>query len=442
MTGKRRTDQRPNIIFIFTDQQQASMMSCTGNRYLHTPAMDSLAATGVRFEKAYCTNPVCLPARFSLMTGRMPGELGIRSNDVGWMDAVPEQITEDALGWIFRNAGYDVGYGGKVHLPKGMSPEAMGFESVTADQRGGLADACIEFVQRKREYPFLLVASFINPHDICYTAIGDYQKLDRERPGKQLRALETALALPEGVSSDEFFAKYCPPVPDNFGVQEQEPEAIRMLLEQRLFKKHARETWSEEKWRMHRWAYCRLTEMVDAHIGRLLDAVRESGLEENTLIVFSSDHGDMDSAHRMEHKTVLYEEAVRVPLIVSYKGVIPPKSVNDTHLASNGLDLIPTLCDYAGIEPPAGLAGQSLRPLAEGREPQSWRDQLWIESEFGHMLMSSRYKYMVYDSGEHREQLMDLQKDPGEMRNFTEDPDYQDTLNEYRERFQKTRIIE
>ena len=229
-------------------------------------------------------------------------------------------------------------------------------------------------------------------------------------------------------------------MPANFEPQEQEPEAIRMILEQRLFKKHARETWSEEKWRMHRWAYCRLTEMVDAHIGKLLNAVRESGLEENTVIIFSSDHGDMDSAHRMEHKTALYEEATRVPMIVSYKGVTPPGLINDTHLVSNGLDLIPTLCDYAGIEPPDDLTGQSFRSLAEGKVPQSWRTHLFIESEFGYMLRSERYKYVLYDDGEDREQLIDLEKEPGEMKNFAKEPAYQNILQEHREYFQSHQL--
>lgn len=436
MIESPRMDQRPNIIFVFTDQQSATMMSCAGNKYLQTPAMDSLAETGVRFEKAYCTNPVCLPSRYSLMTGRMPEEIGIRDNEVGWLDKVPDGIAENALGWQLRNAGYDVGYGGKVHLPRGMHPEAMGFDVIARNERAELADSCVEFIQRERDKPFFLVASFINPHDICYMAINDYQELDRERLSVPLGALENALKTPEGVSREEFFEKHCPPVPDNYNPQAQEPEAIRMVQEQRLFKKHAKDTWSEEKWRMHRWAYCRLTELVDAEIGKVLDAVRDNGLEENTLIIFSSDHGDMDSAHRMEHKTILYEEPTRIPFIVSQKGVTPAGAVNDTHLISNGLDLLPTLCDYAGVKTPDGLAGMSFRSLAEGKEPQDWRDHLWIESEFGHMVHGGRYKYILYDSGEHREQLMDLKKDPGEMKNMATDPAYRDILKEYRQHYE------
>jgi len=108
---------------------------------------------------------------------------------------------------------------------------------------------------------------------------------------------------------------------------------------------------------MHRWAYCRLTERVDALIGKVLDAIWESGIEKDTLIIFSSDHGDMDSAHRMEHKTIFYEESINTPLIVTQVGQTPAGAVDKTHLISNGLDLLPTLCAFAEIRVPAGLKG-------------------------------------------------------------------------------------
>ena len=236
-----RKNNQPNMIFIMTDQQHAGMMSCAGNKYLQTPAMDSLAQTGVRFEKAYCTNPVCMPARFSMMTGLMPSQVGLRCNA---NISVPETLPQQSMGWIFRNAGYDVAYGGKIHLPRGMNPEAMGFDNITNDQRDGLADTCVEFIKGERDKPFLLVASFINPHDICYMAIFDYA--GEEREGIAAQTLRAALRLPEGVSREEFFKSYCPPVPDNYEAPKLEPEAVRMILEQRPFKQNARETWSDE----------------------------------------------------------------------------------------------------------------------------------------------------------------------------------------------------
>ncbi|MFW6308805.1 MAG: sulfatase-like hydrolase/transferase, partial [bacterium] len=124
---------KPNIILIITDQQQADMMSCAGNDYVHTPAMDRLAASGVRFTRSYCTDPVCVPSRFSLMTGRMPLDIGLRGNYADRIDPVPEDIKKQGLGWQLQEAGYETVYGGKVHLPK-MSIEEAGFNYITSDE--------------------------------------------------------------------------------------------------------------------------------------------------------------------------------------------------------------------------------------------------------------------------------------------------------------------
>ena len=433
------TKSRPNIVFIFTDQQSAHLMSCAGYEYVNTPAMDRLAASGVRFDRAYCTNPVCAPSRFSLMTGRMPSAIGMRSNSAPDIEAVPEEIRKSGMGWLLRDAGYETVYGGKVHLPK-MRPEDLGFDYIERNERDGLADTCVDYIRKEHNKPYLLVASFINPHDICYMAIRDSMETEQERRLTETGRIETdtldlALQLPEGVSEEEFYAEHCPPVPPNIEPQEDEPEAIRMIQDQRPFKKNARERWSDERWRLHRWAYARLTEMVDAQIERVLDAIRDSGQEENTVIIFSSDHGDLDGAHRMEHKTALYEEASRIPLIVSQPGVTSPSVVDRTHLVSNGLDLIPTVCDYAGIDPPPDLEGQSFRPIAEGKKPDTWRTRLPVESEFGRMVVTDRYKYILYDEGASREQLMDLEEDPHEMRNAAHDPDKQEVLAECQELF-------
>jgi len=448
LAGARRAraasgDRRPNILYIITDQQHARMMSCAGNRYLKTPAMDSLAATGARFERAYATNPVCLPARFSMMTGRMPSQLGIRENaGIPNRGSVPEAMLQQAMGWTFRRAGYETVYGGKTHWPKGMRVNSIGFDPLTPNQRDGLADACAAFLKRPHDKPFLLVASFINPHDICYMAIDAYTraaKKDRMYPKSTIerQRLAEALKMPDGVSREAFFKEHCPPLPPNVEIPPLEPECITRLLKMRPFRQYARRNWSDEEWRRHRWAYCRLTERVDAQIGHVLAALRGAGLEEQTLVVFASDHGDMDGAHRIEHKTVLYEEASRVPLIVSHKGVTKAGRVDETHLVSVGLDLLPTLCDWAGVAVPDGLRGRSLRALAEGRAPEAWRDDLVVESQVGRMLRTARYKYNVYEDGAHREQLIDLATDPGEMVNLAEDAEYRHVLNDHRRRLRR-----
>jgi len=428
---------RPNVLVIITDQQHAGMLSCAGNRYVDTPAMDSLAATGCRFERAYAANPVCIPSRVSMMSGRMPSYFGMRSN-ADSRNAISEADLARCLGWVFKNAGYRTLHGGKTHWLRGMTPQSIGFETLTSDQRDELADASAEFLRGEHHQPFLLVASFINPHDICYMAIDDYTAATHGETiypssRKERTTLAEALKLPEGMSREAFFRDVCPPVPDNYEVPKLEPECVTTYyLGIRPFRLHARESWPDEKWRLHRWAYCRLTEMVDSQIGRVLDALRASGLEDRTLVVFTSDHGDLDAAHRLEHKSILYEEAARVPLVVSQKGVTKAGLVDDEHLVSVGLDLIPTLCDYAGIDPPAGLLGSSVRPLAEGRPLPSWRDSVVVETENGRMIRTARYKYNLYDSGAHREQLIDLEADPGEMQNLAQDPAHADVRKTHR----------
>jgi arylsulfatase A-like enzyme len=179
-----------------------------------------------------------------------------------------------------------------------------------------------------------------------------------------------------------------------------------------------------------------LTEYVDREIQAILNALKESGQEKNTLVIFSSDHGDMNAAHRMEHKTALYEEAANIPFIVMWKGHIPGGKVDSIHLVSNGLDLLPTVCDYAGINGIADPRGRSLRPLLEGNG-NDWRETLGVESEIGRMIVSKdRLKLIKYDAVRIEEQLIDLNQDPFEKTQFTNDPEYQKKLAELRKVFE------
>jgi len=426
--------EKPNLLVIVTDQQHAGMLSCTGNRWLKTPAMDSLAAAGMRFELAYSANPVSLPARFTFLTGLYPSAVGVRHNGTR-PNARVKEMPARSMGWLLRKAGYETAYGGKVHLPGPMRNVAgLGFNVISRDQRDRLADACAEFVGRKHDKPFLLFASFINPHDICYMAIRDHNAksgLGARTPKPMLEAMKP----PAGVSREDFVAKHCPPLPANLEPPSGEPEGVTDLLKLRPFRMHARKTWGADKWRIHRWAYCRLTERVDAQIGKVLAALRKAGLEENTVVIFTSDHGDMDGAHRLEHKTMFYEEASRVPMIVTQKGRTRAGGVDRAHLVSSGIDLIPTLCDYAGVAPPADLPGRSVRALAEGRKPaDDWRDELVVENQNHYMLHTGRHKYALFDRGANREMLVDLKTDPGEMKNLAADVAHQTVLADHRRR--------
>jgi arylsulfatase A-like enzyme len=203
----------------------------------------------------------------------------------------------------------------------------------------------------------------------------------------------------------------------------------------RSFKRQARDNYTDRQWRLHRWAYCRLTEVVDSQVQTVLDAVKASGQEENTLIIFSSDHGDMDASHRMEHKTTLYEESANVPFMAMWKGHIPAGRVDQSHLVSNGLDMLPTVCDYAGIKGVADPRGRSLRPLFEGKNV-SWRDTLGVESEIGRMVVDKdKFKFIKYDAAGTEVQLLDLNEDPYETKHVTDNPRHGEKLAELEKAF-------
>ncbi len=437
-------EQHPNILVILTDQQHAGMMSCTGNPWVKTPSMDRLAASGVRFERAYCSNPVCIPSRFSMFTGTLPSEIGMESNREE-KNAIPDRILENAMGNIFRRAGYETAYAGKIHLPGQPGVvgrvEPYGFARLSpgkidgrADGRDEAVEECISFLGEKHDRPFLLVASLINPHDICYMAINDFMgHMGQPVPkGAHEPYLAAALKTPDGVTEEDFYKKFCPPLPPNFEIPAGEPEALGGFKGQRNFRTYAREQWTEKDWRLHRWAYARLTESVDAQIGRLLDSLEKAGLDKNTVVVFTSDHGEHDSAHRLEHKDTYYEEAVHVPFIISWNGRTPGGKVDRDHLISTGLDLIPTLCNFANIPVPPELRGRGARMFAEGLHASNWRDSLVIEHDNLRVLHTGKTKYVIYGDGANREQFVDLDRDPGEMQNMAKDPAYRDRVREGR----------
>jgi arylsulfatase A-like enzyme len=436
---------RPNVLVLVTDQQHARMMSCAGNPDVSTPAIDGLAAQGARFERAYTTNPVCIPARFSLMTGRMPSVIGMEHHREAGNFVAPE-ILASSLGHVFKGAGYRTVYAGKSHLPgqAGVidNPGAYGFDEILAPEdkegRDPAVDACVKFLQQPQDKPFVLYASLINPHDICFLAIREHLKrvgkgnLSQAMPA--LAELDRALEMPPGMSRDEFIEKMCPPLPANYAVPAAELSAP--WADKPDFMLFARKEWGEREWRLHRWAYARLTERVDGQIGRILGALRAAGLDRNTVVVLTSDHGEQNGAHRVEHKAFLYEESTRIPFVVAWAGVTKPGLVDRAHLVSSGLDLLPTLCDFAGVAVPEGLGGRSVRPLAEGRPSAAWRGHLVIENTASRLVQTGRWKYMVGNARINpgalraqglpaaivRESLVDLEADPGEMKNLAADP--------------------
>ena len=441
-------EEQPDIIFILTDQQSATMMSCAGNQWLNTPAMDYIAQNGIRFTRAYTTNPVSTPARVSMMTGWMParfhdeqGHPVLENNGGMRIREIPDDVIANNIGAVMKKAGYELVYGGKQHLPKALQPETLGFQVISKDERDQLAEQVARYIKKEHTKPYFMFVSLINPHDICYMAIRDFASTEGEKGIikngiTEVATLDEALKIPEGLSREVFFESHCPPLPPNYEPQADEPQAINWLLRLRPFRKNAREKYTDEQWRMHRWAYCRLTEVVDRQIQVILDALRESGREKNTLVLFSSDHGDMDGAHRLEHKTVLYEESANIPFLAMWKGRIAGGRVDSLHLVSNMFDLLPTVSDYAGYPVCPNPQGKSLRPLFENRKT-AWRTCLCVESEVGRMVVDAEnHKYIKYDVVGVEEQLLDLKADPYETTHFTTHPDYTVVLSTLRNQCQ------
>lgn len=404
--------EKPNIIYIMTDQQCAGAMSCAGNPDLNTPNMDMLARRGVRFTNAYCAMPLSGPSRAAMFTGYMPSQSGMIENEMPLVDS----LRSSTLGTLVADEGYDCAYAGKWHVNTVTIPDGeFGFRRIKDNGDIGLAESCVEYLrQRDRKEPFFLVASFINPHNICEYARG------QKTPHAQV--VEPSL-------------EECPNLPENFAVSPYDASVLRFEQNQN-YKLYPTTSYSPDQWRRYRNAYYRLTEAVDAEIGKILAEVERQGLWDNTVIIFTSDHGDGNGAHHWNQKTALYEEVVGVPMIVCLPGGKNAGTVTDA-LVNNGIDLLPSICDWTGAEVPHGRPGESYRAIAEdGSQGQEF---IVTETNFnqtagtlGWMVRTPRYKYVLYDKGQYREQLFDMENDRGEMRNLAVESKYQDEVLRHR----------
>lgn len=407
--------RRSNIVVIMADQWAAHAMSCAGSTVVHTPNIDRLAASGLRFERAYTTFPLCVPARSSLITGRYPHELGITGNSVD--PKVGPGRSQESLGHWFSAAGYNCAYAGKWHAPAASVSELDGFDAVHPFGDKGLVRASSEWLRARRSdgRPFLLFVSFDNPHTICEYARGQHLPYGDVRPPASVRD--------------------APALPLNFANAPYSPQALNFEKE-KAEAAYGTNHYTVDDWRLYRHAYAQLIERTDREIGTVLDALDRLGLTDDSYIIFTSDHGDGDAAHGWNQKTSLQEETIKVPLLISGPGI--SSGVVSSQTVSLGLDLMPTLCGIAGIPAPTGTRGINL--LAEGR---ATAECVTVETAFGagtrptttgRAIVSTQYKYSVYSWGKHREQLVDLLADPGELQNLAEKSTYDEVLDSFREK--------
>jgi len=446
----------PNVLLVTTDQQRYDTLGATGNDWVETPALDALADRGTLFERSYIQAPNCVPSRACLQTGRYPHQHGVQHMETE-IDETPG-LPEWELTFMERlqAAGYRTGATGKLHMmpQKGFHHERLtnGKGARWRQYEGS------ELGQGPLGKPYASWLETRHP--------GGYEAIYEQRRSPEYDEYRTAVTnvLPpeeyvdywvadEAVEflhdphSDPFFL-WCgfmsphgpvdPPAPyderydaDDVGLPKERDD-----LEDPSSPKGSREPWwgdDEEKilrWRRHYWG---LVSFVDDMVGRLIDTLEERGLLEETLIVFTSDHGEMAGDYNAMAKGNFYEEVLRVPTIVA-----PPGGSDVDRF--DGLveisDLAPTILDYAGVPKPDVVPTRSLRPVLEG-ERDDHRDSVLCEyttndrSRRSKCVRTDRYKY-VFHGTDREDEFYDLEDDPEELNNRIDDPARREEVTRHR----------
>lgn len=444
--------ERPNILLICTDQQRFDSLGCYGNPDVLTPNIDSLASDGVRFETCYVQNPVCAPSRASLMTGRFPHANGVWANGVALGDEQPLFTRSLA------DSGYDCGLVGKLHLapafggqterrlddgfryfkwahdPAHSSPEnayhqwlrerfpllyleakedAKRFHSMPSEAHftRWVTDEGIDFISSARvsEEPFFLWLNYFDPHH-PFVAPEDYRSLyDRD-----------SLAPPIG-SSEELTTK--PPIHAEASRESHAGNAPGFL------------DYTPAEIQEIRATYYAMVSSIDFEVGRLLEILETQGLADNTLVIFTSDHGEMLGDHGLLLKGPLfYEGAVRVPLILRWPGQLAYSLYRET---TQWMDVGATILDAAGVPQLESSQAKSLLRIMAGTDvPRGWALCEYRDSCFPYeppvhatMLRFDKYKIVVYHGApatdrQRSGELYDLESDPTEELNLWDNPDY------------------
>ena len=433
------SDHQPNVIVAFTDQMRASAMGCAGNDDVITPNLDRLAEEGTRSERAYANYPLCGPSRACLLTGQYPLTHTVIDNDL------PLPTTVPSIAATFNRNGYTTGYIGKWHLdgvprdkwtPPG--PRRQGFddfwaayncshdyfnakyyrnspEPVEISEYEPIAqtDLAIDFV-RDAEEPFCLFLSWGPPHDPYRMVPERYRK---RYDDVSLRENAEPL-MPEHETHPARANLNAPPVREWEGDVYETAKSYDYA--------HQRDGLADY--------YAAIT-AIDEQMGRLMDVIEEREIFEETILTFTSDHGDMLWSHGKNQKGMPYEESINVPFFVRWPGQIPSGVVDDTLLGT--VDVAPTLLDLAGITPPDSMEGRSLEDVLRGNEPRSVQEPVFLMNirRRWRGLRTPRYTYVrvseddsTFDHFPHGNSwlLFDNDNDPFQFNNVVLDATYQD----------------
>ncbi len=429
-------DARPNVLFIISDDLNNSL-GCYGHPQVKSPNIDRLAERGVRFNKAYCQYPLCGPSRNSMLCGLYPNSTGIHRNSQIFRQTIP---SHHSMSQAFRLEGYFAARIGKLYhynVPKSVGtnghddpgswelelnpagcdrlleepdiftlrPGSFGgtlswYASPREDKLhtdGMLAkDAqwVLERCARDKDRPFFLALGFYRPHT-PYVAPKPYFK---HYPVDEM-------PLIEGVEED---IKDIPK--DGLGSHKKEHELLNDDLRQQAIQ-----------------AYFASITFMDAQVGHVLDTLEELGLAENTIVVFTSDHGYHLGEHGLWQKQSLFEESARVPLIIAGPGVKDVGSVAETPVGL--IDLYPTLAKICDVPTPDNLQGQDLSPILTdaSQAARGWAISQVVRggrgkggSRFGYSIRTPRWRYTEWSNGEGGRELYDHQKDPLEQKNLAQ----------------------
>jgi len=401
--------KRPNILFIFSDQQHFQALGFK-NGFFDTPNLDRFAEESVVFDNCFCTTPQCSPTRSSIMTGLYPHKTGVTANI---HHAGGNLLNQRTIAVKLQNAGYHTAYYGKWHLGKKKTAiegwdEDYGVSNVGGQRDRGITQKAVTFLRSKArlQKPFALFLSYNNPHDIYYYQDYKYAGEPDKTP------------LPDSWHQETFLNK---PGPQKEFMTEDQGRVI----------------WGKDKkhWQLYRQCYKAKVALYDNHVGKVLKELKKRRLADNTIVIITSDHGDMDTNHHIILKgPFMYEHLIRVPLMIHVPqrfGGMKPCRITDLDVVH--VDFFPTLLDFCGIAP-AQCDGISLKPILTGTQCQKKRPfvigqfyakQRWVTPI--RMLRTAEFKYVKYLGA--GDELYDLKNDPHELVNLAGDPQYAEIEN-------------
>jgi choline-sulfatase len=400
--------ERPNVLFLMSDEHSPHVAGWMGNRIVQTPALDRLAAQGVAFTAAYCQNPICVPSRASFVTGRMASNVGVFDNS-GGLDRSAVTLAD-----VFGKSGYTTAWFGKTHW--GGNPRFQ----IQPGRDGGARDGHEEGRSRLPQDAIITK----QPVSAEVDTLAQQQTLQflREQKGKPFFC-GVSFIKPHFpfIVQEEYYRRY----KDIIDVPEVTPRMIEDLprLSRAEREKYGFASLTREQIAKARAVYYGMVTFIDDLVGGILKQLDQQGLRRNTIVLYTADHGELAGEHGLWYKNSFYEGSVRIPHIWSIPG---RKGGRKVSVPTMNMDIFPTLCDLCGVEKPGELEGSSLLPLLDGKDDGRQRHALsenYRGGEAARMIRRGQWKYCYFHND--REQLFDLAADPGEVVNLAGKPEHQ-----------------